>query len=96
MWVLTTTEKIDVLTLEGYAVNGFVTEFKLIDCFKSGKVRTAKIIATLNNNRYVETECLDYPRISRVYVLLEKYKDLREVFTSEEVMSGITYDLERE
>ena len=94
---LSIVEKVDILTLEGYAINGFVTEFKIVDCSVGGRVRTAKITATLNDNRYVETECLEYSRISRVYVLLEKYKDLKGVIISDkEVMSGVTYDSERE
>jgi len=91
-------ERIDILSLEGLSINGFVEDAELVDCERKGNMRYAKIRAKLSDGRIVETQCDVYPRIVRVYLTLVKYKKwgklipLREV--TEEMMSGITYDLD--
>ncbi len=100
MWGRTVIERIDVLELEGLAINGMIKSFKLIDCEKKGKIRLSKITALLADGREVETDCMEYPRIVRVFVLLEKYKNWGDTLVmkdvSEEMMKGITYDLDHE
>jgi len=82
------------LDIEGLALNGFVEEFRLEDCGVNGGARLCKLIAKLKNGDVVMTECMEYPRISRVYLLLIKYKDwVGSFIRNEGVMSGITYDL---
>ncbi len=90
--------KISILELEGLALNGFVDEVELIDCYVDKNVRYSKLRVKLFNNEVVETPCDHYARISRVYLVLVKYKDLGKTIVrrelSEEMMSGITYDLD--
>jgi hypothetical protein len=91
-------EKIPVLNLEGYAINGFLDSFKIVDCDVKGKVRLSKIQARLVNGEEVETDCMEYPRAARIFVLLEKYKKFKNAIVvdtiNEEMMKGITYDLD--
>ncbi len=91
-------EKIPVLNLEGYAINGMVKDFRMVDCKSSGKLRMSKVIATLNSDEEVETECMEYTRAVRIFIVLEKYKDLSSPLISkgltEEMMKGITYDID--
>jgi len=91
-------KKIPVLNLEGYAINGFVKDYRLVDCEKKGKLRLTKVVATLKDGDTVETDCMEYPRAARIYILLEKYKYLSGPIVKEEIteemMKGITYDLD--
>lgn len=70
-------ETIDVLTLEGMVLNGLVKESTLLDCERRGKVRMSKIIVRSVDGGEYETPCYEYPRISRVYVLINKYRELQ-------------------
>ncbi|MCD6324065.1 MAG: hypothetical protein J7L55_03040 [Desulfurococcales archaeon] len=91
-------EKIHVLNLEGYALNGMVEDFTLEDCKWEGKVRLSRVKAKLRNGEEIMTDCMEYPRAARLFVLLEKYKNLSKSIVieglDEEVMKGITYDLD--
>ncbi len=69
-------ETIDVLKLEGLAINGLVKESTILDCEKRGKIRMSKLLVKLVNGEEYETPCYEYPRISRVYVLVSKYREL--------------------
>ncbi|MEO3993231.1 MAG: hypothetical protein QN229_02830 [Desulfurococcaceae archaeon TW002] len=69
-------KEIDILRLEGMIINGLIKEYSLIDCKRENKVRMSKIVAISTNEEEYETPCYEYPRISRVYVLASKYKDL--------------------
>ncbi len=92
------TEKIHVLNLEGYALNGLIQDFTLENCRWEGKIRLARIKAKLMSGEEVVTECMEYPRAARLFILLEKYKDLSKGIVienlNEDVMKGITYDLD--
>jgi len=89
-------ERITGLDLEGLALNGFVKEFKVIDCERTKTIRKSKIVAKLEDGRVVETECMEYPRISRILLVLNAYSKWGKtlVIGTEEMMSGITYDLD--
>ncbi len=93
---------LSVLDLEGLAINGMVSDYEVVDCSSPSSVRYSKIVAKLENGEVVETECMDYSRISRVLVVLLRYvknkwgEILVDKEISEEMMSGITYDLEPE
>lgn len=93
-------ERIEVLDLEGLAINGMIKSFQLVDCEKKGKIRLSKITAVLADGREVETDCMEYPRIVRAFILLEKYKNWGDALVmkdvTEEMMKGITYDLDHE
>jgi len=95
-----TTRRVSILELEGLALNGFIDDVKLIDCYVDKNVRYSKLKVRLSNGEVVETSCDHYARISRVYLVLIKYKDLGKTIVrrelSEEMMSGITYDLDLE
>lgn len=67
-------EVIDILKLEGLAINGMVKEHALVDCERVGRVRVSKLVVRLTTGEEYETPCSEYPRISRVYVLLSKYR----------------------
>ncbi|MFN3268228.1 MAG: hypothetical protein ACK416_03095, partial [Zestosphaera sp.] len=69
-------KEIDILRLEGMIINGLIKEYSIIDCRGEDKVRMSKIVATSTNGEEYETPCYEYPRISRVYVLANKYGDL--------------------
>lgn len=69
-------KEIDILRLEGMIINGLIKECSIIDCGREGKVRMSKIVATSTDGEEYETPCHEYPRISRVYVLANKYRDL--------------------
>ncbi|MEM0025373.1 MAG: hypothetical protein QXZ48_06805 [Zestosphaera sp.] len=71
-------EVIDVLTLEGMVINGLVKESTLLDCEKKGKIRMSKLVIKSVNGEEYETPCYEYPRISRVYVLVSKYRELQQ------------------
>ena len=95
---MTMPEKIPVLNLEGYAINGMVKDFTMVDCKSSNKLRMSKVIAKLQSGEEVETECMEYTRAVRVFIVLQKYKDLSTPLItkalSEEMMKGITYDID--
>jgi len=84
-----------VLDLEGLALNGFVETAKLEEC-KEGS--TFKIIATLHNGQVVETECIERERISRTFIVITRYREWGKILAergyTEEMMKGITYDLD--
>ncbi|MEM0014808.1 MAG: hypothetical protein QXS42_07190 [Zestosphaera sp.] len=69
-----TDEVIDILRLEGLAINGLVKEFKLVECEKRGNMRISKLVVKLTTGEEYETPCDEYPRISRTYVLLNSYR----------------------
>lgn len=71
-------ETIDVLKLEGLAINGLVREFKLVDCEGRGSMRLSKLVVELTTGEEYETPCYEYSRISRTYVLLNSYKRLTQ------------------
>lgn len=71
-------DTIDILRLEGMVINGLVKEYALIDCEKKGRIRMSKIIVKSINGEEYETPCYEYPRISRVYILINKYKELHQ------------------
>ena len=91
-------EKIGLLELEGLAINGFVESFTVEDCAKEGKIRISKLKVKLTDGRDVETECVEYPRLVRVILVLNRYlkwgKYLVTKEITEEMMSGITYDID--
>ena len=72
-------EVIDILRLEGMVINGLVKEFTLLDCEKKSKIRMSKIVVKSINGEEYETPCYEYSRISRVYVLINKYKEIQQV-----------------
>jgi len=72
-------EVIDILRLEGMVINGLVKEFTLLDCEKKSKIRMSKIAVKSINGEEYETPCYEYSRISRVYVLINKYKEIQQV-----------------
>jgi len=88
-------ERIEVLRLEGLALNGFVTSAKLEKC---GEDNSFKIVAALNNGEVVETECMEQERISRTFIVITRYREWGKVLAkkeyTEEMMKGITYDLD--
>jgi len=91
-------ERISILELEGLALNGLVREARIVDCSKVKGIRYSKIVAELSDGRIVETTCDFYSRIIKTYLTLIRYKDLGKTIVikelSEEMMSGITYDLD--
>ena len=95
MWDMV--EKIPALDLEGLAINGLIEHFELRECRELGN-DYVKIVAQLKNGSRVETECGPRYRIGRVYLTLVKYKEWGPTVVlegvSEEMMSGITYDLD--
>ncbi len=85
-----------LLDLEGLILNGFVQSVEMLDCESSGGVRLSRLVCRLNDGSEVTTECYEYARLSRIYLLFVSYrnKNLASKLESEAVMSGITYDLE--
>lgn len=71
-------EVIDILKLEGLAINGLIKEFKLVDCGRRGNMRVSKLVVELATGEGYETPCDEYSRISRTYVLLNSYKQLTQ------------------
>jgi len=85
-----------LLDLEGLILNGFIQHLEIIDCESPSNTRLSKIIGKLNDGTEVVTECYEYSRLSRIYLVFVNYRDenwFSEV-KSRAVMSGITYDLE--
>ncbi len=85
----------EILRLEGLALNGFVTSAKLESC---GEDNLFKIVAVLDNGDVVETECMEHERISRTFIVITRYREWGRVLArreyTEEMMKGITYDLD--
>lgn len=88
-------ERIEVLRLEGLALNGFVTSAKLEKC---GGSNLFKIVAVLDNGDVVETECMEHERVSRTFIVITRYREWGRILAkkeyAEEMMKGITYDLD--
>ena len=85
----------EILRLEGLALNGFIASAKLEDC---GEGNLFKIVAVLDNGNVVETECMEHERVSRTFIVITRYKEWERVLArreyTEEMMKGITYDLD--
>lgn len=85
----------EILHLEGLALNGFITSAKLERC---GENDLFKIVAVLDNGNVVETECIEHERISRTFIMITRYREWGGVLArreyTEEMMKGITYDLD--
>jgi len=89
--------EIDVLSLEGLALNGFIKEVKLVKCSgPTDKIVKGRVIAIDVNGRKYTTKCVEYGRASRVFLVLRRYIGGGKDMVSEKMMSGITYDLEEE
>lgn len=61
-----------LLDIEGLILNGFVVDMRLEDC-ASSKVRSSRLVARLISGLEIVSDCHDYSRISRVYLLFIKY-----------------------
>jgi len=82
-----------LLDIEGLVLNGFVTDMRLEDC-KSSKVRSSRLVARLIDGSEVVSDCYDYSRISRIYLIFIKYSEKKWVssVSASNMMNGITYD----
>ena len=67
-------EKIHYLDLEGLAINGLIEKVSLEDCSRDSKLRKSKILAVTKDGREVETECIDYNRIVRIWIVIKQYE----------------------
>jgi len=67
-------ERIHYLDLEGLAINGLIEKASLEDCGLNKKVRKSKISAVTRDGRKIETECIDYSRIVRVWIIIKQYE----------------------
>ncbi|HID66567.1 MAG TPA: hypothetical protein EYP32_07270 [Aquificaceae bacterium] len=67
-------KEVDILFLEGLALNGFIKDIKIEKCSSpDNKLVKGKLIAhDINNNKYV-TKCMDYGRVSRSYLVIVRY-----------------------
>jgi len=92
-------ERVGILHLEGMALNGFIASAKLEKC-GNNENNLFRITAVLYNGNVVETECTDHDRISRTFIVITRYREWGKVLAkreyTEEMMKGITYDLDHE
>ncbi|MGC9147985.1 MAG: hypothetical protein ACP5GI_00855 [Sulfolobales archaeon] len=84
-------EKVHYLDLEGLAINGLIEKVSLEDCNRDNKIRKSKILAVTKDGREIETECIDYSRIVRIWIIVKQYekwgKQISEGESAEEFIS---------
>ena len=66
-------DTIHYLDLEGLAINGLLDKVSLEDCSEKN-IRKARIKAVARDGRSLETECIDYNRIVRVWITIKHYE----------------------
>jgi len=66
-------KKVNILELEGFAINNQIKLFRLHECRHNEKLRSLKIIAVTSNDEEVETECLSEERVRMLITLLTNY-----------------------
>ncbi|MEZ0289655.1 MAG: hypothetical protein ABWJ42_01010 [Sulfolobales archaeon] len=81
--------KIHYLDLEGLAINGLLTQSILEDCENVRGVRKSKIIAETLSGERIETDCIEYERLVRIWIILKQYEKWSRDFierVSEEIL----------
>lgn len=87
--------KIHYLDLEGLAINGMLKKAEMIDCSVRDKVRRSRIVAETVSGEVVETDCIDYERIVRVWIVVKHYEKWgRDIVSGEE--AGVSLEEESE
>ncbi|NAZ13320.1 MAG: hypothetical protein GU359_04105 [Desulfurococcales archaeon] len=67
-------QKVHYLDIEGLAINGLLRKADLIDCEIKPKIRRSKIIVETFDGKIFETECIDYERIVRIWIVIKHYE----------------------
>lgn len=66
--------RVHYLDLLGLAINGLLKSVKMESCTDPGsKVQLSKIIGVTQQNDVIETECIEYHRIVRTWIIIKHY-----------------------
>ncbi|MEL9929328.1 MAG: hypothetical protein QXJ51_05875 [Sulfolobales archaeon] len=65
--------KVHYLDLEGMALNGLIRKSIMQDCSDS-KIRKSKIIVETVSGESIETDCIEYERLVRVWIVIKHYE----------------------
>ncbi|MEM4969967.1 MAG: hypothetical protein QXE01_01800 [Sulfolobales archaeon] len=66
--------KVHYLDLLGLAINGLLRSVKMESCSDAGsKIQKSKIIGVTRDNELIETECIEYHRIVRTWIIIKHY-----------------------
>ena len=69
------TKKIHYLDMLGLAINGLLKSVKMENCTnKNSKIQKSKIIGITNQGEELETDCIEYQRIVRTWIIIKHYE----------------------
>lgn len=67
--------KVHYLDILGLAINGLLKAVKMESCTDGeAKIQKSKIIGTTNQGEELETECIDYHRMVRTWIIIKHYE----------------------
>ncbi len=68
-------KKIHYLDMLGLAINGLLKTVKMESCTgKDAKIQKSKIVGITSQGEELETECIEYHRIVRTWIVIKHYE----------------------
>lgn len=70
-----TARKVHYLDILGLAINGLLKTARMESCTsKESKIQKSKIVGITNQGEELETECIEYHRIVRTWIIMKHYE----------------------
>ncbi len=70
-------KSLSLLELEGLILSGLIQRLEIVDCEHPNNVRLSKFVGTLSDGTKIVTECYEYVRLSRIYLVFTNYIKFR-------------------
>ncbi len=88
--------KTHYLDILGLAINGLLKTVKIESCTdREAKIQKSKIVGTTNQGEELETECIDYQRIVRTWIIIKHYEKWGKYMVIEGAeIKGADFDIE--
>jgi len=89
--------KVHYLDLLGLAINGLLRSAKMESCTDpSSKIQKSKIVGVTHQGETIETECIEYHRIVRTWIIIKHYDKWGKYMVSEEGATAVDFDMQEE
>ncbi len=89
--------RVHYLDLLGLAINGLLKSVKMESCTDVGsKIQKSKIIGVTQQNEIIETECIEYHRIVRTWIIIKHYEKWGKYMVTEDKTIVLDIDTQEE
>jgi len=92
---LVESKNVHYLDLLGLAINGLLRSAKMESCTDpSSKIQKSKIVGITHQGEAIETECIEYHRIVRTWIIIKHYDKWGKYMVAEEGVASVDFDVE--